>query len=177
VVGARIGIVIVAVSVVLGVGAAVAAGFYEQYGAVRNEPNAQAWAALAPRYVSQAQCASCHEPEVARQDASIHVDVSCEGCHGPAASHARSDEAAREVALERPASWICVTCHGSAPGRPATFATVDPTRHYSGGECLRCHDPHSITAYRPPVVTHPLANLPACTTCRPRRAQGDPRRS
>lgn len=166
---ALLGIALVAVvlgaSVILGGGAAVALAFYEQYGAVRDAPNARAWAALEPQHVGQATCAACHEPEVTAQDASIHVNVACEGCHGPAAEHAASDEAARTASLVQPRSDICVTCHGEAIGRPASIATVDPATHYSGGACLRCHDPHSITASRPPVVSHPLVDLPACTTC------------
>jgi len=167
-VGAKLGIVallVVVASVALGGAAFVAAGFYGQYGAVKNGPNAQAWAALSPRMAGSPACASCHEPQIQAQDASVHVDVSCESCHGPAATHALSDAAARETDLEAPTSAACITCHATTPGRPAGFAQVDPVRHFRGGDCLRCHDPHSVTAVRPPTVTHPLAKLPACTAC------------
>jgi len=162
---ALVGFLMVVASVALGVAAFAATTFYGQYGAVRNVPNAQTWAGLDTRFAGQVACVSCHAPEVAMQDSSVHVDVSCESCHGPGAAHAASDAAAREVALEEPTGQVCVTCHAAAPGRPASFPQVDLTEHYSGGDCLRCHDPHSIVAFRPPDVSHPLADLPECTTC------------
>jgi len=161
----KVGIVMAVASVALGVAAFVAASTYEQYGAVKNTPNAAAWAGLTPRFGGQAICSSCHAHESGIQDASIHVNVSCENCHGPLAAHAASDAAARNLPPGKPHSEICVTCHAVTPGRPADFGQVDPATHFSGGECLRCHDPHSITAIRPPVVSHPLTDLPVCTTC------------
>jgi hypothetical protein len=163
--GLKVAVVIAVVSVALGVGAAVAVGFYDQYGAVRNEPNARAWAALVPQHVGQALCADCHAGEAIAQDASIHVNVSCESCHGPGERHASGTDAARTIALVKPDSAVCVRCHGATSGRPASFPVVNPASHYSGGACLRCHDPHSIVATRPPIVSHPLADLPECTTC------------
>lgn len=161
----RVGVVAVAASVVLGVAAFAAVTVYAQYGAVRNVPNAEAWRGLTQRYAGQAACTACHPTEAGQQDASAHIDVSCEGCHGPAALHASSTPTARTTALAKPDSGICITCHGIAAGRPADFPQVDSATHYSGGECLRCHSPHSITAVRPPIVTHPLASLPDCTAC------------
>jgi hypothetical protein len=163
--GLRVGIFVVVVSVALGTAAFVAASLYGQYGAVRDAPNAQAWAGLPARFAGQAPCASCHAPQAAAQDASTHLNVSCEACHGPGAAHSVNEAAARATALTEPASVICSTCHGATAGRPTAFSQVDPARHYSGGQCLRCHDPHSIVAVRPPTVSHPLANLPECTTC------------
>ena len=163
--GLVVGVVIVVVSVALGTAAFVAAGVYGQYGSVRNEPNAGAWAALTPRFAGQAICTSCHASEAGLQDASIHVDVSCEDCHGPAAAHASSPAAAREAWLTTPTGAICATCHAAAVGRPASFPQIDPAGHFAGGDCLRCHSPHSVVAFRPPTVTHPLTNLPVCTTC------------
>lgn len=161
----KVVIFVVVVSVALGSAAFVAVSLYGQYGAVRNAPNAQAWAGLPARFAGQALCTSCHAPEAAAQDASIHLNVSCEACHGPAAAHSVNEAAARAAVLTEPTSGICVTCHGATAGRPTTFSQIDPTAHYSGGLCLRCHDPHSIVAVRPPPLTHPLAKLPECTTC------------
>ena len=161
----KVGIVMAVASVALGVAAFVAASSYEQYGAIRNTPNTDAWARLTPRFAGQAICISCHAPEVRIQDASIHVSVSCENCHGPLAAHSISEAAARDLPPGKPHGEICVTCHAATAGRPAAFSQIDPTTHYIGGECLRCHDPHSITAVRPPVVSHPLVDLPVCTTC------------
>ncbi len=162
----KIGIFVVVASVALGVAAFVAASSYAQYGAVKNAPNAQAWAGLTPRFAGQAICASCHASEAGTQDASIHVNVSCENCHGPLAAHAASEAAAAgEPRPGKPTSEICATCHVAVAGRPAAFPQIDRATHYSGDQCLRCHDPHSIVAVRPPAVSHPLADLPECTTC------------
>jgi len=164
----KVGIIVTVASVTsvaLGVAAFAATSAYGQYGAVRNTPNAQSWAALTPRYSEQAICTACHGPEAGLQDASIHVNVSCETCHGPLAAHAVSDAAAREGIPGKPTNEICVTCHAVVAGRPATFPQIDEAQHYSGGPCLRCHDPHSIVAVRPSIVSHPLANLPECPTC------------
>lgn len=161
----KVGIVMAVATVALGVAAFVAASSYEQYGAIRNTPNADAWARLTPSFAGQAICSSCHAPETTTQDASIHVNVSCENCHGPLAAHSASQTAARDLSPGKPHSEICVTCHAATAGRPAAFSQIDPETHYNGGECLRCHDPHSITAVRPPVVSHPLVDLPVCTTC------------
>lgn len=155
----------VLVSIALGVTAAVAAGFYAEYGAVKNDPNADAWAGLTGRLAGSERCATCHAPEATAQDASAHVEVSCEGCHGASAPHAASETAAKEVEVDIPTSPICATCHAQTAGRPSPISQVDPASHYSGDRCMRCHDPHSIVAVRPPVVSHPLANLPECTTC------------
>ena len=161
----KVGGFVVLVSIALGGAAAVAAGFYAQYGAVKNEPNAEAWAGLTGRLAGGAMCTSCHAPEAGAQDASAHVDVSCEGCHGPAGAHAVSEAAAREIEVSTPTSLICATCHAETAGRPSPISQIDPASHYSGDRCMRCHDPHSIVAVRPPTVSHPLANLPECTTC------------
>jgi hypothetical protein len=163
--GLRAGALVVVVSIALGTAAFGAVSFYGQYGAVRNAPNTRAWAGLTAHFAGQAICTSCHALEAGAQDASIHINVSCEGCHGPAAAHASSATAARATVLTEPTSEICVTCHAATAGRPMTFPQIDPTGHFSGGECLRCHDPHSVVAVRPPTVSHPLANLPQCTTC------------
>jgi hypothetical protein len=161
----KVGIVIVVASVALGIAAFAAATAYAQYGALKDEPNARAWASLTPRYAGQQICTSCHATEAHAQDASIHVNVSCEDCHGAAADHAGSVAAGKATILAKPTSAVCVTCHNDTAGRPASFPQVDPATHYSGGPCLRCHDPHSIVATRPPVVSHPLTDLPECTTC------------
>jgi len=162
---AKVAVFVVVASIALGGAAVVAAGFYTQYGAVKNTPNARAWSGLTPRFAGQAICVSCHAPEANAQDASVHVNVSCENCHGALAAHSSSDAAAREIVPVKPKDEICATCHVAVAGRPAGFPQVDLAEHYSGNHCLRCHDPHSITAVRPPTVSHPLADLPVCTTC------------
>ncbi|MFI5254452.1 MAG: multiheme c-type cytochrome [Candidatus Limnocylindrales bacterium] len=160
----KVGVVIVVVSVALGVGAFAAVTLAAQYGASRDVPDSHTWAALTPRFAGQASCTVCHATEANAKNASIHVYVTCEVCHGPAAAHV-ADPTTAKNSLPEPTSDICATCHVAVPGRPADFPQIERASHYSGGQCLRCHDPHSIVAIRPPTVTHPLADLPACTTC------------
>lgn len=162
---AKVVVIAVVATVALGAGAFAAASLYDDYGAVRNGPNAEAWRSLAPRFAGAPACTACHAAEAAAQAASIHLGVSCEDCHGPAAAHSADAFAARVIALEEPASGICVSCHGATTGRPAAFPQVDPAAHFSGGQCLRCHDPHAIVAVRPRVVLHSLVDLPECTIC------------
>ena len=161
----KVGVVVAVVAIVLGVGAFATATIYADYGAEKNGPNARAWAAQTPKFAGAAACSACHGQQAGAQDASIHVDVSCEDCHGPAADHAASLAAAGSVILAKPPSSICARCHTATTGRPASFPQVDLATHYVGGPCLRCHDPHSVVAQRPPIVTHPLVDLPECTTC------------
>ena len=163
--GIKIAIVALVATVALGVAAFAAASSYTQYGAIKNTPNARAWSGLTPQFAGQAICASCHAPEADTQDASIHVNVSCEDLPRAPRGSSASNAAAGQIEPPKPPDKICATCHAAVPGRPSTFPQIVEARHYSGDHCLRCHDPHSIVATRPPTVSHPLDNLPACTVC------------
>jgi hypothetical protein len=132
----------------------------------RPDANPRAWARLEPSYGEAAMCRRCHEPEYAKAVSGSHEGIGCESCHGALVEHALAspgtDEAA--VALAVPTDQLCVRCHVSAVGRPATVRQVVPAEHYVD-ECLQCHDPHTGISRRPLVVLHPLANLPPCVTC------------
>jgi hypothetical protein len=160
---ARIGAAMVAVSLVLAVGAFAATTLYGQFGAPRTDASALAWAQRAPVY-SISDCRECHAEQVATTQAAAHSDVTCETCHVPTVPHP-GPVAGAVQALDTETSAVCSACHGVASGRSVTFPQVDPGGHYPGAVCLQCHDPHTAVADSPPDVTHPLAKLPACTIC------------
>ncbi len=157
---------VVAVVAVLSVGLLVAVtaavAFYGQYG-FHPEENARVWAARELSYSSGSGCQACHAAQWNTHIASGHAPVACESCHGPLLSHDVDPQVTPVLAT--PESDLCVRCHEATAGRPETFPQVDLAVHYKSGVCLGCHDPHSTAARRPPVVSHPLDFLPACTVC------------
>ena len=146
-------------------GAAVAPSVIAEYGF---QPNADTagWRALQPAYGKVALCATCHDTQFARLSSATHAGIGCESCHGPAGAHALASPGTAEAELDVPVpnDAICVACHLSVEGRPAAFRQIVPSDHYTSA-CLACHDPHTGISRRPPVVEHPLDNLPPCITC------------
>lgn len=157
----------VAVVAVLSVGflavGVAAATFYGEYGLHPGE-SAQEWAGHELAYAAPGVCQSCHAAEYGRQATSQHHGIDCQSCHGPLEAHATDPEVA-EQALAAPDAAICAQCHAATNGRPVGFPQVDLSTHFRSGECRACHDAHSTAVVRPPVVSHPLVKLPACTTC------------
>jgi hypothetical protein len=133
---------------------------------LNRDANAREWAGLELSFTSSATCSECHEPQQARLVSATHEGIGCQSCHGPLLEHAEAgDEAASEqVAVRVPEDAVCTTCHTTAVGRPAEFRQITPGLHYVSA-CLECHDPHTGVANRPPVVLHPLEDLPPCLTC------------
>ena len=171
--------------VALAVSAVAAATFYDQYGR-HDARNAREWAALTPQYAADSrECARCHATEYGKWSASRHIVVGCQTCHGSLAAHAataptpESAEAidqseageASPIPVEGaprpipPTDAICTVCHAARLGQPDGFASIDPARHFPGTSCLQCHDVHTAVAAPPPLITHTLENVPACTTC------------
>jgi hypothetical protein len=168
--GAILGLLaVMAGSVVLAgvflVGAAMAWSPYIQTD-LHPDANPRAWAALAPKFGGEALCATCHEVESTRLASAQHRGIGCESCHGALRDHALSSPEALAAAAVPviPTDTVCKTCHVSALGRPAGVNQINLTDHYVP-LCLQCHDPHTAVANRPPVVLHPLENLPPCVTC------------
>ena len=147
------------------VGAAMAWSPYIQTD-LHPDTNPRAWAALAPSFGGQALCATCHQVESARLASAQHSGIGCESCHGAVLEHAMANSPALAAADAPviPTDAVCRTCHVAALGRPAGFNQINLTDHYVP-LCLQCHDPHTAIANRPPVVLHPLENLPPCITC------------
>ncbi len=154
-----------AIAIVLFAGATMAWNPYLDF-ALHRDSNAKQWATLDMSFADSAVCVSCHLPEASRLASHSHSTIGCQSCHGALLAHAEAgDDASRsDVLIKVPTDEVCVRCHAAADGRPADFRTVVPADHYVS-ECLQCHDPHTAWAQHPPVVSHPLENLPVCLTC------------
>ncbi len=161
--GFRAAVGVAVISVVMGGAAFAASSLYQRYGVPHIQVDARAWMGRATTYSLDA-CLQCHGDISAAREAGAHADLICQACHVPSVAHPGSVPGVL-VHLPVLGSSICVTCHGTTPGREPGFPQVDPSDHYRGAACLRCHDPHTAAASRPPEVTHPLAGLPTCTTC------------
>jgi hypothetical protein len=151
-------------SVVLFAGAAMAWNPYVDF-ALHRDVNAKQWAALDMTFASSSVCAKCHTPESLKLGINPHQNIGCQSCHGALLLHVESSTLiASTVKVDVPTDAVCVRCHAQATGRPADLKQIVPGQHYVS-QCLQCHDPHSAIANRPPVVQHPLDNLPPCLTC------------
>jgi hypothetical protein len=151
----------VLLAVVFLVGAAMAWSPYVESD-LHPDANPRMWAALQPTYAGVGQCAQCHRVETARAASARHAGIGCESCHGPTLEHALAGQGVATPTL--PTEAVCTRCHEAALGRPAGLLQIDTSDHYVP-MCLQCHDPHTGISTRPPVVLHPLDNLPACVTC------------
>ncbi len=154
---------VLVVSTALATAALATTTLYSQFGAPRAQANAVSWADRTPTY-GRVDCRQCHSDEATATATEKHSSLVCESCHTPTVLHPGTTSGVVN-ALPIPSSTVCGTCHDATSGRPAGFPEIDVTQHYEGADCLRCHDPHTSRAVAPPVVTHPLADLPACTTC------------
>jgi hypothetical protein len=154
---------VVVLATILGVGAFAASGFYGQYGAPRTPVSARSWQ-LRPASYLATDCRGCHSDTAAAAAGQPHGRLVCETCHVPSVAHPGPVTGVVQM-LPAASRSDCVACHATLPGRPADFAQVALDSHYSGADCLACHDPHTSTAVKPREVSHPLANLPTCATC------------
>ena len=152
-------------SVALFVGAAMAWNPYLEY-TLNTDVNARQWAALPLSFTSSSTCQECHQEQQARLTTASHTGIGCQSCHGPLLEHAEAGDKATadQVAVRVPTDEVCGQCHSKAVGRPEAFRQITPGPHYAT-QCLECHDPHTGIANRPPIVLHPLDNLPPCLTC------------
>jgi hypothetical protein len=152
-------------ALVMFAGAAMAWNPYVDF-ALHRDSNAKQWAALDMSFADSSVCIKCHLTEASRLASHTHADIGCQSCHGALLSHAEAgDNASKtDVLIKTPTDEVCVRCHAAAEGRPAAFKTIVPADHYVG-QCLQCHDPHTDFANHPPVVSHPLDNIPTCLTC------------
>jgi hypothetical protein len=152
-------------SIVLFVGATMAWSPYLDF-TLHRDVDARSWAALDLTFASSSTCASCHEPQAAKAASRSHAGIGCQSCHGPLLAHVEAGEAAdaSTVRVAVPTDEVCTRCHVQAVGRPGTLRQIVTGSHYVS-VCLQCHDPHTAVANRPPVVLHPLDDLPPCLTC------------
>ena len=149
-------------------GAAIAWSPYVDF-TVNPDANAKQWAALSMSFDDSSICGKCHTPEAAKLLAAPHQNIGCQSCHGALLEHSvasseRPEDATATVKVAVPTDEVCIRCHAQTLGRPGTLKQIVASQHYVS-QCLQCHNPHSGIANRPPVVEHPLENLPNCLTC------------
>jgi hypothetical protein len=95
----------------------------------------------APLYAGQAACVECHTDVGEARAVGRHARLSCEGCHGPLASHAVDPGAGTGVAKPDGREG-CVRCHARNSSRPPGFPQVVVVEHAEEGACTACHQPH-----------------------------------
>lgn len=91
-------------------------------------------------YAGQNACLACHDDVGEDRAKGRHARLSCEGCHGPLASHA-SDPATHAARRPDPRA-TCLRCHSADPARPAKQPQIDVPEHAATGPCTECHKPH-----------------------------------
>lgn len=100
-------------------------------------------AAQEPVFQTARYCLTCHTARVAQWSAGSHKTVTCEVCHGAAQGHPQNGK----LPIPKDAVKLCMLCHESMPGRPASQPQIDVALHNayaSGGQqCTACHNPHS----------------------------------
>jgi len=111
--------------------------------------NISEWMSWQPKYAEPQTCSACHKDNYSKWVAAKHNKVSCETCHGPAGLHAQGKG---EVVVNR-SKELCATCHAVNIARPASFPQVDVEAHSSGLDCTACHNPHSPSLSKSPVLS------------------------
>ncbi|OGV70609.1 MAG: hypothetical protein A3K19_06470 [Lentisphaerae bacterium RIFOXYB12_FULL_65_16] len=98
-------------------------------------------AAQEPVYAGHAACEECHGDVLEVKEKGRHTGLSCEVCHGAAATHA-ADPSSTKPFTELDRSF-CLVCHEKNISRPAGFPMVDGLAHNIKEDCRKCHKPHS----------------------------------
>ena len=95
-------------------------------------------------HAGTAACIDCHSDihELILTD--VHLDLSCEICHGPGLKHADSMEPSDII--KKGGRDHCGRCHSINPARPADMIIqVDLTEHnIEFDNCTDCHNPHQV---------------------------------
>lgn len=113
---------------------------FGEYGHYRSAAVAEI-ASLDIVYAGSSVCIECHDDIFELKQGSNHNLVSCEVCHGPAASHVEEpDEYIPDAPRGRK---LCPLCHGYNPSRPTGFPQIIAAWHNPGKACMSCHDPHN----------------------------------
>jgi hypothetical protein len=99
------------------------------------------------KFAGSAACADCHDDVVATKNKGRHRNLSCEGCHGPAAAHV-ADPASGKPTASRDRK-LCPVCHAYDAARPTGFPQINPTTHNPVKPCVSCHNPHDSVPSRP----------------------------
>ena len=127
------------------------------------------------KFAGTETCVVCHEAEGPTKNRSFHRNLSCEGCHGPAAEHVADPTAVKPPAPRD--RRFCPVCHAYNASRPTGFPQIIPSAHNPLKPCITCHDPHDPSPPETPQTcsachaqierTKALSShaLLACTTC------------
>ena len=112
-------------------------GKYGYYRAFSLDDNA----AQKLNYAGRDYCIACHDNVETDKRQDQHMDLSCEVCHGPGQDHADDPE---NVKIIIPAGrQVCGLCHARHPAKNENvIVQIDPGKHYSGIDCIECHNPH-----------------------------------
>lgn len=100
------------------------------------------WQNFKVKYKGQQYCQECHEENVAAINASKHLNIQCENCHGPAIDHPEDPE---KLTIDT-SRELCLRCHASLDykGNPRSkIKAIDPQGHNTDTECSECHNPHN----------------------------------
>jgi hypothetical protein len=93
------------------------------------------------KFAGHTACLDCHPDidDLKQQD--VHINLSCEVCHGPGQAHLETGDAAL---IEKPVSReSCGMCHSkNAAKLESTIYQVDLKEHNTGKQCIECHNPH-----------------------------------
>lgn len=147
------------IALIVWVAIPVASGVVRMY-SFRGDRAQAAWQQIVPSWGDAKLCGTCHTTEHARLLTASHQNIGCQSCHGALADHEKDPAGGTKT----PTDAVCLKCHTKVDGQPSYFNAVVAKDHYVS-TCLACHDPHTTKANRPPVVIHPLTNLPPCVTC------------
>ncbi|MCL4535329.1 MAG: cytochrome c3 family protein [Bacteroidetes bacterium] len=94
------------------------------------------------KYQGREYCQGCHTEQSSKVSSSLHANIQCENCHGPAIKHP-SEPPKLTIDTSRD---LCLRCHADLPaslsGRSA-IKGIDPDNHNPGVNCASCHNPHS----------------------------------
>lgn len=97
--------------------------------------------AIPVKFAGTALCQECHGDVAEKKAAGFHKNLSCEGCHGPAAAHAEDPSAGKpEIPRDR---RFCPVCHEYDPSRPTGFPQINSIAHNPLKACVSCHNPHN----------------------------------
>ena len=95
-------------------------------------------------------CRTCHKDVVKEVKKRKHKKLSCEGCHGPLATHVRGEEKIADAEVINESRWQCLNCHNELISKPQGFPqfTDEVEKHTTikeGEVCLKCHEAHDPT--------------------------------
>jgi len=95
-------------------------------------------------YAGKAACIDCHSDINDMLLSDMHVNLSCEGCHGPGMKHADSMETSDII--KNGTREHCGRCHAIIPARQSSVITqINIKEHYIEiDKCIECHNPHQV---------------------------------